>query len=183
MYDSEEELLCGAKEFDKRALSLIYDRYNQGLYVYAMRLLGNAYLAEECVSETFIRYLGAIKRGKGPKKYLQAYLYRIAHNWISDYYRGKSRSAINLEDQDENNAKDQSPLPNVFAEQQAQQTKIREVLWRLTPDQRQVILLKYYENWNNIEVARAIGKPVGAVKALQHRGLTRLRSFLKNEEI
>jgi RNA polymerase sigma-70 factor (ECF subfamily) len=65
----------------------------------------------------------------------------------------------------------------------AQQTKIREVLWQLTPDQRQVILLKYYENWSNIEVARAIGKPVGAVKALQHRGLTLLRSFLKNEEI
>jgi len=64
----------------------------------------------------------------------------------------------------------------------AQQEQIREALWQLTPDQRQVILLKYYEDWSNTEVAKAIEKPVGAVKSLHHRGLTRLRKLLLSDE-
>ncbi len=70
-----------------QALAEIYDRYSPGLYAYAMRLLGDACLAEDCVSETFARFLKSLRAGQGPEAYLQAYLYRIAHNWITDHYR------------------------------------------------------------------------------------------------
>ncbi len=48
----------------------------------------------------------------------------------------------------------------------------------LTPDQRQVIVLKFLEDWSNVDVAEVMGKSVGAVKSLQHRGLAALRSLL-----
>jgi len=182
MHDSEEQLLCRAKKYDKEALSLIYDQYNTGLYVYAARLLGNPFLAEECVSETFSRFLGAVKQGKGPRNYLKAYLYRIAHNWIADYYRKKGTEATSLIDEDLVEIEDKKPLPRIDVELRAQQEQIREALWQLTPDQRQVILLKYYEDWSNTQVAKAIEKPIGAVKALHHRGLTRLRKLLLSNE-
>ena len=182
MFDSEEKLLRRAKNYDKEALSFIYDQYNTGLYVYAVRLLGSSFLAEDCVSETFSRFLRAVKHGKGPKNYLKAYLYRIAHNWISDYFRKKRPTVVILGDEERCEPEDQKPLPHVQAEMHAQQARIREALCRLTPEQRQVVLLKYYEGWNNLEISKAIEKPVGAVKALQHRGLMRLRKLLLPKE-
>jgi hypothetical protein len=52
---------------------------------------------------------------------------------------------------------------------------------QLTPEQRQVIMLKYVEDWDNQAIAAAIGKPVGAVKSLQHRALESLRRMLKEQ--
>jgi RNA polymerase sigma-70 factor, ECF subfamily len=52
----------------------------------------------------------------------------------------------------------------------------------LTPDQRQAIILKYLEDWENNAIAQAMNKPVGAVKALQHRGLEALRRILNRTE-
>jgi RNA polymerase sigma-70 factor (ECF subfamily) len=54
-------------------LEEIYDQFSPGLYRYAMRLLGNEDLAEDCVSEVFSRFLTAIKRGNGPQQDLKAY--------------------------------------------------------------------------------------------------------------
>jgi RNA polymerase sigma-70 factor (ECF subfamily) len=48
----------------------------------------------------------------------------------------------------------------------------------LTPDQRQVVILKFLEGWSNAEVAETLNKPVGAVKSLQHRALGALRRIL-----
>ncbi len=56
--------------------------------------------------------------------------------------------------------------------------RIRAAIMALTPDQRQVIVLKYYEGMTNDEVAAAIDKPVGAVKTLQQRALAALRRIL-----
>ena len=83
----QEELLRRARKFDQQALAEIYDSYSTGLFGYALRLLGDTNLAEECVAEAFTRFLNALHSGKGPKDHLKAYLYRIAHNWITDYYR------------------------------------------------------------------------------------------------
>jgi RNA polymerase sigma-70 factor (ECF subfamily) len=57
--------------------------------------------------------------------------------------------------------------------------EICSLLDQLTPDQRQVILLKFVEEWKNDEIARALQKPIGAIKALQHRALNSLRKLVK----
>ena len=56
--------------------------------------------------------------------------------------------------------------------------QVRSALALLTPDQRQVIMLKYLEEWENEDIARALNKPVGAVKSLQHRAIESLRRLL-----
>ena len=89
----DTELLQQAWRFEEQALAAIYDRFSPGLYRYAWRLLGDVHLAEECVAETFSRFLHALQGGRGPQEYLQAYLYRVAHNWITDYYRRRTPPA------------------------------------------------------------------------------------------
>jgi len=174
----DAELLQRAQSFDRQALAQIYDLYSPGLYRYAMRLLGDASAAEDCVAEAFSRFLQALRRGKGPRDYLQAYLYRIAHNWITDQYRRQPTPPAELEE----GFADPASGPEESAARRIHQMRLREALRRLTSDQQQVIALKYLDGWENEEIARAIGKPVGAVKSLQHRALSTLQRLLPNEE-
>ncbi|MEN8171506.1 MAG: sigma-70 family RNA polymerase sigma factor [Chloroflexota bacterium] len=175
---SENHLLRGARRLDLETLAEIYDQYSPGLYRYAMRLLGDAPLAEDCVSETFSRFLRALHAGGGPKEYLQAYLYRVAHNWISDHYR---RNKVPLTLLDEAAAVDDGTDTLQAVEISLEQDRVRTALRLLTPDQRQVIVLKFLEGWTNNEVAEAMKKTEGSVKSLQHRALASLKRILLSE--
>lgn len=171
---TDQELLERVQRFEEEALAEVFDRYNAGIYRYAMRLLGDEDLAQDCLSETFSRFLGAVQRGAGPQEHLQAYLYRIAHNWVTDHYRKKTPPSVPLDEfiPDPGDDPHQQVLQNLEME------RVRAALSLLTPEQRQVITLKYLEDWDHEEIARAMDKPVGAVKALQHRGVEALRRLL-----
>src|SRR5574338_47947 len=97
--NSESRLLESARRFDQAAFGEIYDSYSPGVFRYAVRLLGDVDLAEECVAETFSRFLKVLHNGGGPKDYLQAYLYQVAHHWITDYYRRRTIPELPLNDE------------------------------------------------------------------------------------
>lgn len=158
---------------------MIYDLYSPRIYRYAMRLLGDDCLSEDCVAETFSRFLNAVHSGKGPKIYLQAYLFRSAHNWIVDYCR---RNSVQTDLLDETMHAADQLLPENQADLEMEKYQVRSALLSLTPEQQQVITLRFIEGWENAEVARVLQKPVGAVKALQHRALEMLRRKLRPKE-
>jgi RNA polymerase sigma-70 factor, ECF subfamily len=167
-------LLELARNFDLAALGEIYDFYSPGLVRYATRLLGESDLAEECVAETFSRFLKALHNGGGPMDCLQAYLYQMAHHWIADYYRRQPPPTFWLNETLLSDLDD----PALTAVENIEYEQVRAALMRLTPEQREVVVLKYLEGWENAEVARLLDKPVGGIKALQHRALDALRRQL-----
>ena len=171
----EKQLLKLAQQHDQNALVEIYDLYSPGLYRYAVRLLNNPDLAEDCVAETFSRFLKALSNHGGPKEHLRAYLYRIAHNWVTDLYR--KQVFIQADDHLDQQI-DPAPTTSDLVEESLEREKVRKAINYLTPDQRQVVVLKFLEGWSNKEVAESIKKPVGAVKSLQHRALISLRRIL-----
>jgi RNA polymerase sigma-70 factor, ECF subfamily len=175
----QQALLERARQFEPAALEEIFDMYSQGIYRYAFRLLGDEELARECMSETFGRLLEAFKRESGPDNYLQAYLYRIAHNWVTDYYRSKVPQSLPLDLDIQAYPPDDPQY--ALAEHMATE-QIRSALALLTPDQRQVIVLKYLEDWETKSIAEALNKPIGAIKALEHRGLASLRRIMAQSE-
>jgi RNA polymerase sigma-70 factor, ECF subfamily len=176
---SNPELLQRARLFEQQALAQIYDIYSPGLYRYAMRLLGEQTLAEDCVAETFTRFLQALQSRRGPEDFLQAYLYRVAHNWIVDYYRREPAPAEELTEQHQ----DDQTGPEEDAHQRLRNEHLRAALRCLTPDQQQVVALKYLEGWENEQIAHTMKKPVGAVKSLQHRALAALQRILQDENL
>jgi RNA polymerase sigma-70 factor (ECF subfamily) len=177
---TEQALLRRAQQYELEALAQVYDRYSRGLYRYAMRLVGDEDLAEECVAETFNRFLAALKGGRGPQRYLKAYLYRVAHNWITDYYRRQPPPTLPLEPERLHNP---GADPQQILARQMDAERVRKALRLLTPEQRQVVVLKYLENWDNKEIAEAVSKQVGAVKALEHRALRSMRRLMIKEEV
>jgi RNA polymerase sigma-70 factor (ECF subfamily) len=175
----DQAILERAKRFEAEALEEIFDTYSQGIYRYAYRLLGDIELARECMSETFSRFLDAVKRDSGPDNYLQAYLYRIAHNWVTDYYRSKVPPNLPLDMEIRIDPADepQEAVAHQFASEQ-----LRAAISLLTPEQKQVVVLKYLEEWELDAIAKTLDKPVGAIKALQHRAIESLRRIMSRYE-
>ncbi len=151
----------------------IFDRYAPQIYRYLYHRLGNQALAEDLTSEVFVRFL----RARVTPDNLAAYLYRTAHNLVVDYVR---RNPAFLEPLDEQLASDRGD-PVQHAEIQAERAHLRRAILRLSPDQQQVIVLRYLEGLSHTEIGRILDKPEGAVKALQHRALANLRRLLGAE--
>ena len=176
---TDKQLLKLARKFDPVVLAEIYDTFSPGLYRYAMRLTGDQDLAEECVADTFSRLLQAFSAKKGPQDFLQAYLFRIAHNWIVDHYRKKPFEPDLLDDKQADSGLSPEELTGI----NLQNHRLRKAILTLTPDQQQVIALKYLQGLENMEIARILNKPVGAVKSLQHRALVNLKKLLDQKEV
>jgi len=108
-------------------------------------------------------------------EYLTPRLYWLVRNLVIDHYwRQKYRNHISLNDE----IKEPSHNTDEIAEIQITAEKVRMALTKLTPEQRQVIVLKFIEGYSNQEVADALSKPLGAVKVLQQRALVALRHLL-----
>jgi RNA polymerase sigma-70 factor (ECF subfamily) len=177
---NEDSLPAKAEWADetRRVLIDIYEKYNAELYRYAYRMLDDGNLAEDCVSETFSRFLRAMQHGGAPVENARAYLYRIAHNWITDHYRRQPQLPVSL-DSELHEEPDSNPSLLFSVEQE--RLRIRTALLRLPDDQRQVIELRFLEDWSHRDVAAALGKSEEATRALQHRALITLRRLLVEE--
>lgn len=173
--DPEVIRLRQAQQGDTQALAAIYDRYHDPLYAYIYRRVGEVEVARDLTGELFRRFLEALRRGNGPDQHLRAWFYRAAHNLVVDYYR-RQQHRQHLPLQEEVLAAPENPA--AAAEVAVEAARVRQALQQLTADQQQVLALKFLQGLSNEEVAAVMEKPVGAVKALQHRGLKALQRQL-----
>jgi RNA polymerase sigma-70 factor (ECF subfamily) len=176
----EQDLLRRARTLDEAALCTVFDTYFPVLYRYIYHHVHQAQTAEDLTAEVFTRMLEQLAKGQGPKRHLKAWLYRVAHNLIVD----ESRRRIHRE---HDPLEEHTVLVEGDVEEQTEASILREearaALMELTPTQRTVIILKFLEGCENREVARILGLTIGAVKALQHRGLANMQQRLKRRRI
>jgi RNA polymerase sigma-70 factor (ECF subfamily) len=161
-------------ELNRSALEQVYEQYSSDVFRYAYRQLNDSQLAEDCVADTFHRLLMAMHAGTSFDN-VRAYLYRIAHNWITDQYRRNPMQTTSLEEELHS---DPEGNPSNLVSQKMDRQRLRQALLRLSAEQRQVIELRFVENWSHQEIAEALGKSVDATRALQYRGLESLRQIL-----
>jgi RNA polymerase sigma-70 factor (ECF subfamily) len=171
----ERRLLRRIRSLDQAALGAVFDTYYPRLYRYIYQHLRHQATAEDLAAEVFARMLEQLADGGGPRRHLQGWLYRVAHNLVIDASR---RRAI----RDHDSLEDWMPAGGQDVEDDVQQAmawqQASAALVELTPQQRAVIILKYLEGLSNKEVARVLDTSEGAVKSLQHRGLAALRRTL-----
>jgi RNA polymerase sigma-70 factor (ECF subfamily) len=170
-------LLRGARALDEAAIGTVFDTYYPSIYRYIYRHVHHQPTAEDLAGEVFCRMLEQLAAGRGPKRHLKAWLYRVAYNLVVD----NSRRQVH---------RDHEPLAGqtIYAghdvEGEAHQATLRAqaraALDELTDKQRAVIILKFLEGCSNREVSQILETSVGAVKALQHRGLAAMRRHLVN---
>jgi RNA polymerase sigma-70 factor (ECF subfamily) len=179
MSQEESELVQQAKAGDPEAFAELYRRYQPKIYRYIAFRVNNVATAEDLTSEVFVRLVERIDDFSYRGRPLLAWLYTIARNLLTDHYRRSGRSqSYPL---DESLVAD-TPDPVQRAHYAVQGERLTEALQDLTEDQRQVLLLKFFEDMDNPTAAKVLGKSVGAVKALQHRGLAALARIFARQE-
>lgn len=177
--DPEVTRLRQAQALEREALAAIYDEYHPLIYRYVYRRVGEVETARDLAAGVFQRMLLAFEAARGPDRHLRAWLYRSAHNAVVDYYRRQEhRQHLPLKE----DLIDGEASPAREAERQMTAERIRQALVTLTPEQQQVIVLKFLEGLSNKEVAAILGKTEGAVKSLQHRALAALERALTRAE-
>lgn len=131
---------------------------------------------EGLANETFLRSFRGIDRFEGTEVRFRSWVFAIAHNLIVDDRRRRSRqprpAPLEAADEPTVGGADDEALVALGNE------RVRALLARLVPDQRDVILLRLVADMSIEETAATLGKSPGAVKALQHRGVAALRRAL-----
>jgi len=174
--DEGTRLLQAARRWDESALADIYDTYSPSIYRYVYRKTGDRDIAQDLTADTFHRLLKALRRGAGPQDHLSGWLYRVAHNLVVDHYRSRPNE-LPMSMEDVNLAVD-PPQAEIVAHKE-RVTRVRAALQRLTRLQQDVILLRFLEEMSLQEVALALDRTVGSVKALQHRAVSSLQRILE----
>jgi RNA polymerase sigma-70 factor, ECF subfamily len=164
-------LVARAQRGDRAALEDLYLLHFDRVYSYLHMSVGNRHDAEDLTTQTFMKMLEAIRRFEWRSVPFSAWLLRIAHNLAMDHFRANRR----WQPED---VPDSADGEECSAEEQALaslgETRVLTLIERLSPEQRQVLTLKFVYRFSNGEVAAILGKTEGAVKSLQHRALASL---------
>ncbi len=158
----------------------IYDNFAPRIYNYIYFRTTDPQLAEDLTSQVFLKALEnreVFKRTGAP---MINWLYAIAHNLVIDAYR-RSRDNLGLEDVAVFGSG--SPTPAEECEYHFEKDVLRNAVERLTPDQKQVLILKFIDGMTTEEVGVQIGKRVGTVRALQMRALRSLNKLLEENNV
>ena len=166
-------LVGRAQAGDRRALEELYLLHFDRIYGYLQLSVGNRHDAEDLTNQTFFRMLQSLDRFVWRSVPFSAWLFRIAHNLAIDHFRAGRRSQ----------PEEEPPEPRGTAEPSAEDAALDalgreamlELIESLSPDQKQVLVLRYAFDFANAEIATILGKTEGAVKALQHRAVAALQ--------
>ena len=171
---NEESLVRRAQQHDQEALAQLYEEHFNKIYRYVTIRIGNEMEAEDVTQQVFLNTLQSISSFQWRGISFSAWLFRIAHNQVVDYFRKKKRAALPLDESLENN----DINPQLAVEHELDIKQLLLATKQLTEAQREVISLRFTSGLPTAEVAKIMGKSQGAVKALQHSAIVALRKTL-----
>ncbi len=174
----QQSLLERASRAEPAALAAVYDQYVERIYTYIYHRVGHAELAEDLTGQVFMQMLEAVRSRQGWKLSFSGWLYRIAHNLVIDYYRRRGRASfVDIDEAPPIASSEDDPSRSVQAG--LDRDHLRTALSQLTEEQAQVITLRFLEDLSIAEVATAMQKTEGAIKALQYRAVLALRRIMQ----
>jgi RNA polymerase sigma-70 factor, ECF subfamily len=157
---------------DRGALEELYLMHFDRIYSYLHMSVGNRHDAEDLTTQTFLKMLESIGKFRFQSAPFSAWLFRIAHNLAMDHFRAARRWQPEEEVPE---PAEQEPSAEAQALQSIGRQSMLELIEDLSPEQQQVLTLKFVFNFANADVGTILGKTEGAIKSLQHRALVSLQ--------
>ncbi len=161
----------------------LFERYKDYAYRVAYSYAQNAAEAEDVVQEAFLDVLKALPRYdlEGPARF-ETWLYRVTANRCKMRFRRKRPASVDWDEVEFTIHDHSTPLP----EQSAQQADTQRALWqavgRLKDIYRDVILLRYGEDFSYDEIARALNVNLGTVKSRLNAAHKQLQSLISDDD-
>ena len=171
--ENVRRLVDRAQQGDRDALEELYLIHFDRIYGYLHMSVGNRHDAEDLTTQTFLKMLESIGRFRWRSAPFSAWLFRIAHNLAMDHFRARKR--WQPEEEVPEPPGSEEPSAEMLAMHSIGRQSMMELIDTLSPEQQQVLTLKFVFNFSNGEAASILGKSEGAVKSLQHRALASLQ--------
>jgi len=171
-----QKLVDKAINSDGDAFGRLYDMHIDRVYRHIYYRVGNTADTEDLAQQVFVKAWKAIRRYKKTASPFLAWLIKISHNLVVDFYRSKKSEAYI--DFDVVSTKPETD-PAHLVEVQFSQQEIRRAINKLHGDQQQVILMRFIEDFLYAEIAAALGKSEGAIRVILHRGLAKLKTIME----
>jgi RNA polymerase sigma-70 factor, ECF subfamily len=177
--DNVRRLVERAQQGDRAALEELYLIHFDRIYSYLHMSVGNKHDAEDLTTQTFLKMLESIKRFRWQSAPFSAWLFRIAHNLAMDHFRARRRWQPEAEVPEPPGSEE--PSAELEAMQTIGRQSMLELIDQLSPEQQQVLTLKFVFNFPNADVATILEKTEGAIKSLQHRALASLQKQIAQD--
>lgn len=171
------DLVERATRGDATAFGQLYDRHIDSIYRYVYYRVGSPAEAEDLTEEIFLRAWEAIGRFRWQGAPFSAWLFRLAHNRVVDHRRSRRPETELLETEPA-----RTPDPETIVGERLDWERAIGAMRELTPDQQEILTLKFIEGLDNREIVEVTGKSEGAIRAIQFRALSALRAILQPEE-
>jgi RNA polymerase sigma-70 factor (ECF subfamily) len=177
----EKAVLAAASSLDPDALASIFDEYAPAIYKYLLRLGVSSQEADQFAGDVFARLLDKFAEGEGPNKNLRSYLFQTAYHLVVDQSRERRRLApLDVAD---TISEEMEPVQSRAEETMLLERVSIAMERELTEEQRNVIVLRFQEEFSLKETAEIVGKNVNSVKALQNRGIQKLRQIMSRMDM
>lgn len=175
MLDQEIELIVGAQRGDQDSLAELYNEYFPKIYKFIFYKTQHKETAEDLTSQTFGKALESLSKFDTKQGYFSAWLYRIARNNVIDYYRKKKPQAdIEI---DQINIANQESMEEKISNKQLLE-KIQKNLGDLKPEQREIIVMRVWNELSYKEIAGILNKTEDSCKMAFSRAIKTLRTSL-----
>jgi RNA polymerase sigma-70 factor (ECF subfamily) len=178
--EKDEEKLIQKAKYDRQAFGDLYERHLRKIYTYLYYRTGNHADAEDLTSKVFQKAYVHLPGYESLGLPFSAWLYRIAHNIVANWYRDQGRRKVVGLDEAMNRSSEEDPGSSV--EKSAEREALLKLIRRLPEEKQQVIIMKFAEGYSNAEIGEILGRSEGAVKSLYHRTLLLLREKWENFE-
>ncbi|GAB1421944.1 sigma-70 family RNA polymerase sigma factor [Anaerolineales bacterium] len=177
----EKRLVQDAKKGDREAFAALYQANVDAIFHYILMRTNRKEIAEELTSDVFVRAIKGLSRYEDRGQVFRAWLYRIAHARVIDYYRREDRrpqeTSLEIDLISIKPDMDQGLLKREISQ------ILTIAISDLTDDQQEVIILRFVEGLALSEVAVIMGKETNAIKALQHRALNAISKRLARQGV
>ena len=171
----EKDLICRAARGDAEAFHQLVEAYQTPAYRLAARMCGPD-SAEDVTQEAFLAAWRALPEFRGDCRF-STWLYRLVSNAAIDCLR-REKKHRDTGDVDDLELPDGGPSPQEQAERSDTRDAVRRALDRLSPEHRQVLLLRFMQELDYGEIARALNVSEGTVKSRINRAKSKLREVL-----
>ena len=184
MERQEQQWVDAARQGDQSAFEQLVKLYEKRVLALTTRMCKNPADAEEAAQEAFLSAWQGLPFFRGDASF-STWLYRLASNACVDLLRREGRrqnaAGPSLNDEEARvEVRDPAPSPQERAEQAELREQIEAGLQALTPDHRQVLILREMHQLSYDEIAETLDLDLGTVKSRINRGRKQLRNFLLN---